>query len=131
MNWLVLQAKTEGFYPMKRYYLCMTLAVALLAITGFLISIILTAVIISNARRSWYSNTICCNFYHLKVFHMQINSLQWRHFHRSISHFVYIWYIWYIYDKRVEIVLYVYGSCLINASDCWSCKHFVFSIAFV
>ncbi|XP_078334901.1 uncharacterized protein LOC111136481 [Crassostrea virginica] len=45
-------AKTEGFYPMKRYYLCMTLAVALLAITGFLISIILTAVIISNARRS-------------------------------------------------------------------------------
>ena len=27
-------------------------------------------------------------------------------------------HILYIYDKRVEIVLYVYGSCLINANDC-------------
>ncbi|XP_061190246.1 uncharacterized protein LOC133198083 [Saccostrea echinata] len=41
-------AKTEHFYPMRRYYKCMSLVVSALAIFGFIITITITTVILAN-----------------------------------------------------------------------------------
>lgn len=48
------QAKTESFYPMRRYYRCMALVVSTIAIIGFIITIITVSsvlITISNSRR--------------------------------------------------------------------------------
>ncbi|XP_048730979.1 uncharacterized protein LOC125648099 [Ostrea edulis] len=47
-------AKTESFYPMRRYYRCMALVVSTVAIIGFIITIITVSsvlITISNSRR--------------------------------------------------------------------------------
>ena len=53
MHWprihFAFRAKTEKFYPLKRYYLCMTLALAFLAVfSGILTAVTLTALYLSD-----------------------------------------------------------------------------------
>lgn len=53
--WLFWQAKTERFYPMRRFYKFMSLVVSTVAILGFVIAMAVTISIISSLNRArWF-----------------------------------------------------------------------------